>query len=149
MTSVPPTQPPAAPETDVRLREALHRAFHDHWGGPNEPLDLYADSPLWKKQAEAVERIVAERVRVVEGERDELRQANDWNEWACRKNQDLYAETLARAASAEAAHEAVVERVRRECDFAEEHARHVANDEVLVEVGLIRHALLPPSGGAR
>lgn len=68
-------QHPAAPETETDangLTEALHRAFHDHWDSPNKPLDLYADSPLWQKQAEAVERIVAERVRVVEGERDDI-----------------------------------------------------------------------------
>ena len=41
---------------------ALHRAFHDHWTpGDTHSLDLYPDGELWVKQAEAVERIVAER----------------------------------------------------------------------------------------
>lgn len=51
MTSVPPTQPPAAPETDVRLTEAERKALL------SVEHDLAAIA--------VVERIVAERVRVV------------------------------------------------------------------------------------
>lgn len=171
MTSVPPTQPPAAPESDVRLTEA-ERAVIESWLrlGDDHPLaGSIADRELFA----TVERIVADRVRVVEGERDaalaEAAEMSGWieehalvttlariAEWQEATGAELPAMAraamtayAARAESAEAAHEALVERVRRECDFAEEHARHVANDEVLVEVGLIRHALLPPSGGAR
>lgn len=50
---------------------------------------------------------------------------------------------------AEAAEQALA-RIVAELDFAEEHKRHIANDEVLVEVGLIRpHVtrVIPPEGG--
>lgn len=36
------------------LAEELHRAFHDAWPGPSVPLDLYADSPIWRSQARTV-----------------------------------------------------------------------------------------------
>lgn len=66
------TQPPAAPETDVRLTEdervALAKVEFTTWAGQGERYDIeWADHLL-----PAVERIVAERVRVVEGERDAL-----------------------------------------------------------------------------
>ena len=61
----------------------------------------------------AVERIVAERVRVVEGERDAARAREDYVgtehvrlEEAYGVQADLLAEAIARAESAEAAHEA-------------------------------------------
>lgn len=153
MTSVPPTQPPAAPESDVRLTEA-ERAVIESWLRLGDALDggeqLAVSDASGERVVEAAEMSgwIEEHALVTT-----LARIAEWQEATgaelpamARAAMTAYA---ARAESAEAAHEALVERVRRECDFAEEHARHVANDEVLVEVGLIRHALLPPSGGAR
>ena len=89
-TSVPPTQPPAAPETDVRLTFEEREAIG--WG-----VD-------YGTVIAEVERIVADRVRVVEGERDALKQ-QVLDEWATLVGRMTAAE--ARAESAEAAHRAL------------------------------------------
>ena len=33
------------------LAREIHRAFHEAWPGPSQPLDLYADSPIWQSMA--------------------------------------------------------------------------------------------------
>ena len=131
MTSVPPTQPPATPETDVRLTEAERDYFR---GNLRQNLGYRAwvveDAMLGH-----VERIVAERVRVVEGERDAARAERDemsgWieehalvktlaqiAEWQEATGAELPAMAraamhayAARAESAEAAHRALVARL--------------------------------------
>lgn len=93
MTSVPPAQPPAAPETDVRLTEA-ERSY-----GRIDPSLQWRGR--WYSEA-SVEGIVAERVRVVEGERDH------WRGVAIRRERlHDQIDAAARAESAEAAHRAL------------------------------------------
>ena len=60
----------------VAIVAALHRAFHDYWTpGDAHSLDLYPSSELWVKQAEAFERIVAERVNAeIVATRDDIHQ---------------------------------------------------------------------------
>lgn len=85
---------PESPRADVELTEAER-------GSLSEELDR-REGLLLPRIVAAVERILADRLAAVQAERDELRQSNDWNDWACKQNQNLYAETLARAESAEA-----------------------------------------------
>lgn len=118
MTSVPPTQAPAAPETDVRLTEAEREAWDvdpDLWPH-TPPLHIFRalmdedDNVWWRASGghglnaydAAIERIdeLAERVRVVEGERDAHREAAASWHITARDNRD-------RAESAEAAHRAL------------------------------------------
>jgi trehalose-6-phosphatase len=71
MTPETPDQPPAAPESDVRLTEAEREAVNVAVDEAETCVccgDDYGSTHVY----EAVERIVAERVRVVEGERDAL-----------------------------------------------------------------------------
>jgi hypothetical protein len=63
------TQPPAAPETDVRLTDAERDYFR---GNLRQNLG-YRAWVIEDTMLGHVERIVAERVRVVEGERDAAR----------------------------------------------------------------------------
>lgn len=37
--------------------QAAHKAFHEAWGGPSEPLDLYVLSPIWERVADAVRAV--------------------------------------------------------------------------------------------
>lgn len=147
-TSVPPAQPPAAPESDVRLTEA-ERAVIESWLrlGDDHPLaGSIADRELFA----TVERIVADRVRVVEGERDaalaEAAEMSGWieehalvttlariAEWQEATGAELPAMAraamtayAARAESAEAAHEALRKGIEA---LADEYAENGAQRE--------------------
>lgn len=78
MTTVPPTQPPAAPEGEVRLTEAETTALS------NTVRDVIGRSYGFAAICRQVERIVAERVRVVEGERDAWKSRRDAAVEQCR-----------------------------------------------------------------
>lgn len=39
--------------------QAAHAAFHEAWGGPAQSLNLYVDSPIWERVAEAVRAVAS------------------------------------------------------------------------------------------